>query len=62
MSSQNSCAENFSRITTEPPLTRIAPVATSPPAVWYIGRQSYMRSLGLVAITPAKAWPASIMR
>ena len=46
-SSQNSRAENFSRITTEPPFSSTAPVATSPPAVWYIGRQSYMRSVGL---------------
>ena len=47
MSSQNSRAENFSRITTEPPRISTAPVASTPPAVWYIGRQSYMRSLAL---------------
>jgi len=33
-----------------------------PPAVWYIGRQSYMRSLGLVFIMPAKPLAASMMR
>ena len=32
-SSQNSRAENFSRITTEPPLSSTEPVATSPPVV-----------------------------
>jgi hypothetical protein len=48
-------AENFSLITTEPPLSSNEPIATRPPAVWYIGRQSYMRSVGLVSITPAKA-------
>ena len=59
-SSQNSRAENFSRITTEPPLTSSAPVATTPPAVWYSGRQSYMRSVARVSMTPAKAsTPAS---
>ena len=61
-SSQNSRAENFSRITTEPPLSSTEPVATSPPTVWYIGRQSYMRSVDLVSITPAKALLASMTR
>ena len=46
MSSQNRLAENFSRITTEPPPTSSAPVATTPPTLWYIGRQSYSRSSG----------------
>ena len=33
MSSQNWRAENFSRITTEPPLTSTAPIATMPPTL-----------------------------
>jgi hypothetical protein len=33
MSSQNAPAENLSRMTTEPPLTRTAPVATAPPTL-----------------------------
>ncbi len=33
MSSQKSRAENFSRITTEPPRNSSAPVASRPPAV-----------------------------
>ena len=61
-SSQNSRAENVSRITTLPPLTSSAPVATTPPVVWYIGRQSYMRSEARVPITPAKPTLASISR
>jgi hypothetical protein len=62
MSSQNAPAENLSRMTTEPPLTRTAPVATAPPTLWYIGRQLYMRSLGRVSIMPANQWVQFIRR
>src|SRR5207249_8795723 len=49
MSLQNCRAEKWSRITTEPPPTSAAPVASTPPTLRYIGRQLYRRSLGCVS-------------
>lgn len=37
-------AENFGRMTEGMPSTSAAPVPTTPPAVWYIGSELYMRS------------------
>jgi hypothetical protein len=42
-------------MTTQPPLTRTAPVVTAPSTLWYIGRQ-LMRSLGPVLIMLANQW------
>ena len=61
-SSQNSLAENRVRITTVPPPTSVAPVATTPPTLWYIGRQLYIRSSGPVSIMPANQWLHCIKR
>ncbi len=38
-SSQNRLAENFGAITAAPPATSGAPIATTPPTLWCIGRQ-----------------------
>ncbi len=40
MSGQNRLAEKRGRSSTEPPATSIAPIAATPPVLWYIGRQS----------------------
>ena len=39
-----------------------AATATTPPMLWYIGRQLYMRSLGRVSIMPANQWLQVMMR
>jgi len=39
-SSQKRPAENLRATTTEPPADSSAPVATTPPTLWCIGRQS----------------------
>ncbi len=55
-SCQKSRAENRSRSTTVPPPTSVAPVATTPPMLWYIGRQSYMPIARPDSIIPANQW------
>src|SRR5438552_15438453 len=42
MSSQKPRAENFLRRTTDPQRTSIDPIGTTPPTLWYMGRQSYI--------------------
>ena len=62
MSSQNWRAVNPSRTTTEPPPTSTAPVASTPPTLWYIGRELYILSPGRVSIMPANQWLHCISR
>src|SRR6267143_47523 len=51
--SQKRLVEKRCQRTTDPPATSGAPVATTPPMLWYIGKQLYIRSLGRVSIIPA---------
>ena len=37
----------------DPPSARIAPGASTPPTLWYIGKQSYKRSVGRASSMPA---------
>ena len=52
-SSQKPRAENLRRSTTDPPRTSVDPIATTPPTLWYIGRQLYIRSFSSVSNSPA---------
>src|ERR1700677_4962769 len=62
MSFQNWLAENFSRSTTVPPATRIAPGACTPPTLWYMGKQLYIRSVACAPIMPANQWLHCMIR